>query len=236
MASKPGGGRGGRKKFTSKGGNRHFSDFEELKKQNEEIKREKALQQARQDAGEETDEDDQPAKTEKPKVVNFDAKLEKAKKPAKKGPRDGSDSASSSEGGGASSSDADDEEDDKGAAKGVQHLIDIDNPNRQQQKMKKLKDLNFDESGPSTETTAADGGEKQPLSRKEREALEAERKKKEYQRLHALGKTDEARADLARLALIKKQREDAAKKRDDEKKAKEEADVKQTKEKLAGKH
>ena len=32
------------------------------------------------------------------------------------------------------------------------------------------------------------------------------------------GKTDEARADLARLALIRKQREEAAKKREEERK------------------
>ena len=37
------------------------------------------------------------------------------------------------------------------------------------------------------------------------------------------GKTDEARADLARLAIIRKQREEAAAKREAEKKAKEEA-------------
>ena len=37
-------------------------------------------------------------------------------------------------------------------------------------------------------------------------------------KLHLEGKTDQARADLARLAIIKKQREDAAKKRDDLKK------------------
>ena len=36
--------------------------------------------------------------------------------------------------------------------------------------------------------------------------------------MHMAGKTDEARADLARLALIRKQREDAAKKREEEKK------------------
>jgi len=34
-------------------------------------------------------------------------------------------------------------------------------------------------------------------------------------KLHLEGKTDQARADLARLAIIKKQREDAAKKRED---------------------
>lgn len=37
-----------------------------------------------------------------------------------------------------------------------------------------------------------------------------------YQKLHAAGKTTEAKADLARLAIIKKQREEAAKKRDEE--------------------
>lgn len=98
-------------------------------------------------------------------MVNFDKQLG-TKKPPKKGPRDGSGSASSSEGGGESSSDADDEEDDQ-RAKGVQHLIDIENPNRQQQKMKKLKDLKFDDdSGPST--TAAVADDKAPLSRKEK--------------------------------------------------------------------
>lgn len=34
-------------------------------------------------------------------------------------------------------------------------------------------------------------------------------------KLHLEGKTDQARADLARLAIIKKQREDAAKKREE---------------------
>lgn len=34
-------------------------------------------------------------------------------------------------------------------------------------------------------------------------------------KLHLEGKTDQARADLARLAIIKKQREEAAKKRDE---------------------
>lgn len=33
-------------------------------------------------------------------------------------------------------------------------------------------------------------------------------------KLHLEGKTEQARADLARLAIIKKQREEAAKKRD----------------------
>ena len=46
-----------------------------------------------------------------------------------------------------------------------------------------------------------------------REALEKEQAKLRYQKLQAEGKTDEARADLARLAIIRKQREEAAKKK-----------------------
>lgn len=37
-------------------------------------------------------------------------------------------------------------------------------------------------------------------------------------KLQAEGKTDQARSDLARLAIIRKQREDAARKREEEKK------------------
>ena len=46
-----------------------------------------------------------------------------------------------------------------------------------------------------------------------REAIEKEQAKQRYEKLHAEGKTDEARADLARLAIIRKQREEAAQKK-----------------------
>ncbi|RDW87180.1 PDGFA associated 1 family protein [Aspergillus mulundensis] len=45
------------------------------------------------------------------------------------------------------------------------------------------------------------------LSRREREALEAQQARERYMKLHAEGKTDEARADLARLAIVKERRE-----------------------------
>jgi hypothetical protein len=48
---------------------------------------------------------------------------------------------------------------------------------------------------------------KTPGSRKEREAMEAAAAKERYMKLHAAGKTDEAKADLARLKLIREQRE-----------------------------
>ncbi|CAD6454999.1 735d7434-c02c-47da-b22c-2c4d8c0388ff [Sclerotinia trifoliorum] len=50
----------------------------------------------------------------------------------------------------------------------------------------------------------------QELSRKEREAIEAQKKKEAYQRLHLAGKTDEAQADLARLAKVREDRRLAA--------------------------
>ena len=46
-----------------------------------------------------------------------------------------------------------------------------------------------------------------------REAIEKEQARQRYEKLHAEGKTDEARADLARLAIIRKQREEAAQKK-----------------------
>ena len=45
------------------------------------------------------------------------------------------------------------------------------------------------------------------LSRREREALQAQQAKERYQKLHEAGKTDEAKADLARLKLIRERRE-----------------------------
>lgn len=48
------------------------------------------------------------------------------------------------------------------------------------------------------------------LSRREREALQAQQAKERYQKLHAEGKTDEARADMARLRLVREERDRAA--------------------------
>ncbi len=51
------------------------------------------------------------------------------------------------------------------------------------------------------------------LSRREREALQAQQAKERYQKLHEAGKTDEAKADLARLKLIREKRaQEAARK------------------------
>ncbi|KAA0725256.1 28 kDa heat- and acid-stable phosphoprotein PDGF-associated protein [Triplophysa tibetana] len=91
--------------------------------------------------------------------------------------------------------------------KGVEGLIEIENPNRVTQKSKKVAEV--------------DVSEPKELSRREREEIEKQKAKERYMKLHLEGKTDQAKADLARLAIIKKQREDAAKKRDELRKDKE---------------
>lgn len=48
--------------------------------------------------------------------------------------------------------------------------------------------------------------------------MEKQRAQAHYQKLHAEGKTEQARADLARLAIIKQNRADAAAKREAERK------------------
>lgn len=51
-----------------------------------------------------------------------------------------------------------------------------------------------------------------------REEIEKQKAKERYMKMHLAGKTDQAKADLARLAIIRKQREDAAKKKEEERK------------------
>eukprot|EP00741_Cyanophora_paradoxa_P021721 tig00000241_g20966.t1 len=67
--------------------------------------------------------------------------------------------------------------------------------------------------------------EKRELTRREREELEKQRAKEAYMKKHLAGQTEEAKKDLERLALIRKQREEAARKRDEEIKAREQKKV-----------
>jgi|EP00427_Karlodinium_veneficum_P022123 hypothetical protein len=69
------------------------------------------------------------------------------------------------------------------------------------------------------------------LSRKQREELEKEAARRRYEAKHKAGETDEAKADLARLAEVKKRREEAAKKRLEDEAATKQAEA----EKLASK-
>lgn len=118
--------------------------------------------------------------------------------------------------GGKSESDSDEEsgsEDEKAKPKGVSGLIEIENPNRVAQKAKKATNLDLDDSS------------KPELSRREREEIARQKNVMRQRKLQEEGKTDQARSDLARLALIRKQREEAARKREEQKKAKDDAET-----------
>jgi len=110
---------------------------------------------------------------------------------------------------GSESDSSSDDDNDSRKKSGVEGLIEIENPNRVSQKSKKVTELDINAP--------------KELSRREREEIEKQKAKERYMKLHLEGKTEQARADLARLAIIKKQREDAAKKRDDIKKEAEES-------------
>lgn len=114
-----------------------------------------------------------------------------------------------------------DSEDENAKAKGVSGLIEIENPNRVHRKAaEKVTKVNLDEK-PSGSSGGGRGASTKPeLSRREREELDKQRAQANYQKLHAEGKTDQARADLARLAIIKQHRAEAAARRDAEKKGK----------------
>ncbi|EDO40035.1 predicted protein [Nematostella vectensis] len=107
-------------------------------------------------------------------------------------------------------SDSASDDDEEAKPTGVQALIEIENPNRVLQKTKKVTEID-DAPAPAQ------------LSRREKEEIAKQQAKLRYQKLQAEGKTDQAKADLARLAIIRKEREMAAKKREEERKAKEAA-------------
>ncbi|KAA8519724.1 hypothetical protein F0562_013980 [Nyssa sinensis] len=95
--------------------------------------------------------------------------------------------------------------------KGTEGIIEIENPNLAKPKTLKARDVDIEKT---TE-----------LSRREREEIEKQKAHERYMRLQEQGKTEQARKDLERLALIRQQRAEAAKKRDEEKAAKEQKKV-----------
>lgn len=163
-----------------KGQRRHFTNLEELEREKE---KEERNRQWRAQRGEGGDEESGSGKS-------------------------GSSSSSSEEE--SSDEEAGKEGEEQAKAKGVEHLIEVQNPNRVERKPKKVAELE-----------EKDLAEAPQLSRREREELEKQRARQHYQKMHAAGKTEEARADLARLALIRKQREEQARKKEEELKAKE---------------
>jgi len=74
---------------------------------------------------------------------------------------------------------------------------------------KTLHNPHLTPTNPNAPGNASSGG----VSRREREAKEAAAAKERWQKMHLAGKTDEAKADLARLAKIRQEREEKARQR-----------------------
>ncbi|XP_046581965.1 28 kDa heat- and acid-stable phosphoprotein-like [Haliotis rubra] len=177
---KGGGGRGGKKNH--KGKSRHFTDPREMEQQDE--KDAKAREWRKKKGIEDSDDENEPEEVNKRGAVG--------ELPPN------------------SSSEEDSSDGEEARPKGVEHLIEIHNPNRTGNRT-------------ARKVTELDSKASTQLSRREREELEKQEAARRYQQLHEEGKTEEARADLARLALIRKQREEAAKKKEDERIAREAA-------------
>ncbi|XP_073153204.1 uncharacterized protein [Henckelia pumila] len=95
--------------------------------------------------------------------------------------------------------------------KGAEGVIQIENPNLVKSKNLKARDVDLEKT---TE-----------LSRREREEIEKQRAHERYMKLQEQGKTEQAKKDLDRLVLIREQRAEAARKREEEKAAKEQKKV-----------
>ena len=122
------------------------------------------------------------------------------------------DRSSNKKGAAAAGGDDDDEEEEdkpKGKSGGLLGGILTENPNKKivAPKQLKVKDLNG-----APEPVDPEAG----MNRKEREVIEAQRKKDEYIRRHLAGETAEAKKEIAMLAIVKARREEAAKKREAE--------------------
>ncbi|RYG66636.1 hypothetical protein EON64_09330 [archaeon] len=99
--------------------------------------------------------------------------------------------------------------DDNDKVAGLVEAMAISNPNREKKPAEKMiKAKNVDEA----EAAPSDAG----MNRKEREALAAQKAKEDYMRRHLAGETEQAKRELAQLALVRKRREEAAKKREAE--------------------
>lgn len=190
-----------------KGRSRHFTSPEELQQESEE--------DSEQSSGsEEEEEESGAAGTSKQSSTTA---VGAAKKPAKPAQRQRQQQQQQRNNSSSDESDEDESDDDseaeaRDAKKGVASLIEIENPNRVTKKAtQKLSQIKIDDSGAAAN--------KPELSRREREQIEKQKARQRYEKLHAAGKTTEAKADLARLALIRQQREEAAAKREAEKKA-----------------
>lgn len=97
--------------------------------------------------------------------------------------------------------------------KGVEGLIEVDNPNKAPVRMTKLKDIGGSGDAPAAQMT-----------RREREEKEKEAKAAAYRKRHEAGLTEEYRRDMAKLAEVKARREAAKARMAEEKEAEDAAE------------
>lgn len=99
--------------------------------------------------------------------------------------------------------------------KGAAGVIQTANPNDTKVKNIKIKDLGKLGNAPNPEAG---------MTRREREELEAQRKREAYQKLHKEGKTDEYKKDMERLQAARARREEAQKQAKEDEEARKQAE------------
>ncbi|KEY67973.1 hypothetical protein S7711_02178 [Stachybotrys chartarum IBT 7711] len=208
-------GRGGKFKKYTRGGGKHFSrDLQPLDADGNQIsiwspdaKRKSSDDEDEEDEDEDSSSDEDATNAAAGSSAAASRDERKAQKKARREAAIAKQKAQTVEVGDLPSSDEDEDEDDDMPA----------NPNHSKAARNQTKVTREVE-----EITEGVNKLKAPASRREREALEAAAAKERYMKLHAAGKTDEAKADLARLKLIREQREAEASRRQAEKEEREE--------------
>ncbi|KAH6682527.1 putative 28 kDa heat and acid-stable phosphoprotein [Halenospora varia] len=214
----PGGGRGrgGKFKKFTRGGGKHFSknlrpldaDGNEVQERNADASSSEEEESSEEESSEE-EESNKPTMTREERRAAAKAKKEAAIAKKKGVPQPGDMPSSSEE---------ESEDDDMPA-----------NPNHSKaaRSQAHAAPASVDEVAEGVKDMSVGGKGKKPvaeLSRREREALQAQQAKERYQKLHEAGKTDEAKADLARLKLIREKREAEAARKQAEKEEREAAE------------
>ncbi|KAI2622729.1 hypothetical protein GGS26DRAFT_242483 [Hypomontagnella submonticulosa] len=205
-------GRGGKFKKFTRGGGKHFSrdlrpldaDGNEISMWSEDAKKDDEDEEEEDSDEEESDEDDSDAGPSQQQAELTREERKQAKKAQKEAAIA---RKSKTVQVGDMPSDSEEEEDDDMPA----------NPNHSKAARNMTKPKQVDDD--VEEVT--EGVKNVAMSRKERESMEAAQAKERYRKLHEAGKTDEAKADLARLKLIREKREAEAARKQAEKEERE---------------
>jgi len=213
-------GRGGKFKKFTRGGGKHFSrdlrpldaDGNEIREKNADDSSSEEEEESEEESSEEEEESQKPEMTREERRAAAKAKKEAAIKKKNQKVAQVGDLPTDSE--------EESEDDDMPA-----------NPNHSKaaRNQAKAPPKSVDEVAGDVAKMSMDK-KPQELSRREREALDAQRRKENYERLHAEGKTDQAKSDLERLAKIREDRRLAAERKaaeEEERKEQEQAKAEQ---------